>query len=154
MENIKILEDFKMSDDYKADGMFYKFHQKVYFGQFVIIGPTTVNIPEYKKFGKIVQIRVGAGVAETDVFLLRHCNGDLSSHENQFVYDVTKKGKLRFSELFKSYSTEDEDNQETEYTIIGKEEATGFKVYDMPKSKDILTFGIAVISEGNINRAK
>lgn len=58
--------------------------QNISYGQFIETGPQRGGV--IQSIGYCVQIRKGVGVYGTDIVFLRHADGRLVTHENQFFF--------------------------------------------------------------------
>ncbi|NNB33927.1 hypothetical protein [Pseudomonas fragi] len=59
------------------------------FGQYVRTGPGPA--PLVNQIGYVVQIRRRQGIFGSDVYLLRHCNGELVQHANNMYLPLTSE---------------------------------------------------------------
>lgn len=98
-----------------------------------------------KTLGRVVQVRVKAGLAGSDRVLLRHPDGILMCHENQAFFRITDKREI--TKLDKMYSSICDDGIDIEYTDCKKIPATGFIVKGLPESDEALVF--SMMSDGN-----
>ncbi|HFK5521133.1 TPA: hypothetical protein ACG0AP_003567 [Elizabethkingia anophelis] len=80
-----------------------------------------------QSIGRLVQVRKGAGVAGTDLFLIRESDGTLTSHHNQCLWIIPEEYNEELDEMFNNVKLDDPDN--TEYSIEGKNKCTGFMIY-------------------------
>ena len=97
----------------------------LHFNDYVITGPIAGNPPEWRRLGRIVQIRKDVGMYGGDVFLLRHADGSLWNHDNQCLFMTHPKYRVVFDKLFENGEI---DVPGEEYAIDGKEPATGFVI--------------------------
>ncbi|TCV62758.1 hypothetical protein [Pseudomonas fluorescens] len=59
------------------------------FGQYVRTGPGPA--PLVNQIGYVVQIRRRQGIFGSDIYLLRHCNGELVQHSNNMYLPLTQE---------------------------------------------------------------
>lgn len=107
-----------------------------HFNEFVVTGrqsgrPDTPML----RIGRVVQVRLSDGMFGDDVVLLRHADGDLTSHENQFYMPIKGKDREIVEEAFKDVCVDDPYNNA--YSIAGKNAQKGFIVPDEEMRKSI-----------------
>lgn len=72
----------------RATTMFAGFQDRLpVFGQYVRTGPGPA--PLVNQIGYVVQIRRRQGIFGSDIYLLRHCNGELVQHSNNMYLPLT-----------------------------------------------------------------
>lgn len=99
------------------------------FGDLVVTGLQCGNASDMAKYvGRVVQIRVGQGVFGSDVWLLRHPDGTLLSHENQGFWKLSAQDAEDVRTKYYSSEIWGCDSPETEYSICDQNPATGFIV--------------------------
>lgn len=76
-------------------------------GQFVVTGPQ-VGGGTLKRVGYCVQVRKRCGQYRSDMVFLRHHDGKLTTHENQFFYALTPEQEALARSIFEVLP-EDED---------------------------------------------
>lgn len=102
-----------------------------HFNEYVITGVQSgfSNNPN-KRIGRIVQVRLKAGAFGSDLVLLRHANGDLTSHENQSFTPLKGEDRKRVHQAFLDANVCTDDPINREYSICGKLCFKGFIVPD------------------------
>lgn len=90
--------------------------EECHYGKYVEIGAMVGN-PNIDRIGKLIQIRLKCGAWGTDVVLIRHSDGNLTSHENQ-SFKLIQNAEL-ISKLDKEFAHIDCDSID-EYYSIGK----------------------------------
>lgn len=90
-------------------------------GQFV---QTDKQTNPFYQIGYCVQIRKGQGANNTDLYLLRHIDGNLVVHENQFLYELNFEQETMLRLIFK-FLPEDE-NYDLGFTCFDKIHKTGY----------------------------
>lgn len=93
-------------------------------GRYVLSGLISPTLEQ--KVGRLVQVRQGQGAFGSDVVLIRESNGSLSSHHNQCFWIIPEQYSEELDDLFKNVYQDDSD--EHEYSIEGKEKEKGFLV--------------------------
>jgi hypothetical protein len=76
-------------------------------GQFVVTGPQ-MGGGLFKRVGYCVQVRKHCGQYRSDMVFLRHHDGKLTTHENQFFYAMTAEQEALARSIF-DVLPEDED---------------------------------------------
>jgi len=72
----------------RATTMFSGFQDRLpKFGQYVLTGPGPA--PLINQIGYVVQIRRRQGIFGSDIYLLRHCSGELVQHSNNMYLPLT-----------------------------------------------------------------
>jgi len=69
--------------------------------------------------GYIVQVRIKWGAWKTDLVIMRHADGSLSSHENQSFHPVKEEDMPTVLEWFGDVTPENTEDYDVEYTIAG-----------------------------------
>lgn len=96
-----------------------------YPGQFLSIDHA--DAPLEKMIGYCVQIRKGVGYLGSDVYFLRHYDGNIVTHENQGFYALTTKQEDQVRALF--IVLPEEEDSHSVYTIQnGQFPETGFMI--------------------------
>lgn len=122
----------KYQNKYEMIGLMSPFEEN-HLNVFVCTGPQQGQGFEFNRYvGRVIQVRQKAGSWGSDVVLLQHQNGEISSHENQMFWTVPHR--TIFMEKFKETFPEEFDN-DTELTIGGNFPATGFII---PFSEDMV----------------
>lgn len=99
------------------------------FGDLVVTGLQSGNATDMAKYvGRVVQIRIGQGAFGTDVWLLRHPDGTLLSHENQGFWKLSLLDAKDVRTRYYTQEIWDWDSPDTEYSICDQNPATGFIV--------------------------
>lgn len=93
-------------------------------GQFVITGTTCGD--NAIRLGYCVQVRKGRGQFGSDMVFLRHPNGTINTHENQFYFSMTDE-QTRLARSVFSIMPENEDDSRG-YCCCGKIRELGFIV--------------------------
>jgi len=92
------------------------------FGAYVYMFMNTSR-DEEKRFGRLVQVRKGAGVCGSDRVIIRHWDDSLSCHENQSFHRITDTDEiLDFTEIYMNLQR---DSITQEYTDCDKIRGTG-----------------------------
>lgn len=76
------------------------------------------------RLGSVCQVRIGAGLFGTDIVFLKHLNGDLVPHENQYFFNIPEELREEVEEMFASIPKLSGDN--VSFTIQGERKETGF----------------------------
>lgn len=97
-------------------------------GCMVLTGPQEHVTDAERRIAFCVQVRLGVGEDGSDQVLLRHTDGSLVTHENQFFYRLTKQQELLARPLFKILPSA-EDFRKGYSCVDGKHE-TDFIVYE------------------------
>jgi hypothetical protein len=95
-------------------------------GMFVVTGLQVGERRPEKHIGFCIQVRVGRGQFGSDMVFLRHPDECLTTHENQFFYEMTPEQEALARPLF-SHLPEDEDYSGG-YRCCDKIHETGFIV--------------------------
>lgn len=95
-------------------------------GQFLLTGSQVGGSAVEKRLGYCVQIRKGAVELGTDVYFLRHADGSLTTHENQFFYALSPEQEALARTVF-THLPENEDYG-LGYRCTDKVLRTGFLV--------------------------
>ena len=129
-------------------------------GAYVMTGPQQCLDP-IRKIGRVVQVRLKSGAFGSDTVLLRHADGMLVVHENQWFYTIPDQLKEEIGELYKDLDISD-DADENEYTLSkNKEPRKGFiipselpegTVTPMDRVKNAIKQEIAIKLEKNNER--
>ncbi|WP_308814838.1 plasmid protein [Serratia marcescens] len=93
-------------------------------GQFVVTGTTCSD--NAIRLGYCVQVRKGRGQFGSDMIFLRHPDGTINTHENQFYLSMTDEQTLLARSIF-SIMPENEDDSRG-YCCCGKIREVGFIV--------------------------
>ena len=111
---------------YNAGKMISDFDES-HFGIYVTTGPQAGRPPIERMIGKVVQVRKEAGMFGSDIVFLRHCTGELCTHENQAFFKVPDEYTKKLDEKFKDVlSDKTIDKPKTTYSIRGKQKRKGF----------------------------
>lgn len=93
-------------------------------GKYVITGLQQGNSSIVKFIGKVVQVRLEAGMFGSNQVLLRHADDSLIPHENQNFYLISDKYNDCLDKYFSDVFIDDSD--EMEYSILGENHEKGF----------------------------
>lgn len=123
MENYK---NFELKSEYFGK---IKFETENFGFNTIIISAVCVgNVKDYQRIGRLVQVRKRQGEFGSDVILLRLMDGSLMSFANQVFYSINEEYKEYIHSLFNDVYL---DEYDIEYSIQGREKATGFIVEDI-----------------------
>jgi len=113
------------------------------FGQFVVTGPN--SLPASDRVGFCVQVRRKVGQFGSDMVILRHANGDLYIHENNFYIALTAEQEELARFLFTALPEDESDDRE--YGANGVLE-TGFVIDNSEtKGSPDVPFSTVITSE-------
>lgn len=91
-DKIKAFIDHTGHENY-FDGRWTPSDSDLKFGDLVVTGLQCGSATDMAKYvGRVVQIRIGQGAFGSDVWLLRHPDGTLLSHENQGFWKLPPPG--------------------------------------------------------------
>ena len=90
---------------------------KFYRGQLLAKGPLVGGAGAERRIGFCVQIRKRAGGFGSDTVLLRHLDGGLTPHTNQFFYTLTDKQESELAPLFAALLEEEDFAGNHVYTL-------------------------------------
>lgn len=93
-------------------------------GQFVVTGPQ-MGGGTIKRVGYCVQVRRRCGQYRSDMVFLRHCDGKLTTHENQSFYALTAEQEALARSIFEVLP--EEEDFSGSYSVNGVHE-TGFVI--------------------------
>lgn len=94
------------------------------FGQFVVVGPNFM--PLETRLGYCVQVRKKVGQFGSDIVFLRHCQGNLSAHENNSYFAISEEQEQLARTIFKVLP--DEEEPEKGYSDADGVHETGFVI--------------------------
>ena len=103
-------------------------------GEYYITGLQAGNDDLTRYVGYCVQVRKKAGAFGSDIVFIRHPNGVLSTHENQFFFNVNDFWKDKIISLYAADVNPSEIDEGKAYTIGGEYPEVG-KVIE-PKESD------------------
>jgi hypothetical protein len=90
-------------------------------GRYVVTGIQAGNFQGEKGWenyiGYVVQVRKKAGAFDSDMILLRHPDGSLSRHENQFFYYLSPLFEGEAKKLFDEDITPEKEDYTEPYTL-------------------------------------
>lgn len=117
----------------------------VNFGDFLISGMTQSGT---QMIGYVVQIRKKWGAFGSDMFLIRHPDGDLIRHENQSFWKLTEDQIQKVRPYFDITVPESElkANPDIQYTLESDQAMSGFIIHkdSAPNRTDSCSFVINV----------
>lgn len=122
-QNNKLIADIIQNGKLLPIGIF----KESDFGQYVVTGPQIGNPNIEHQIGRLVQVRLKAGVFGSDLVLLRHADNALTSHANQWFFRVAREYHARLDDLFKDSFPDDPDRDS--YSIDGHDPRHGFIVF-------------------------
>ena len=95
-------------------------------GQLVCTGAIVGRKAAVHRVGFCVQIRKQAGAFGSDMVLLRHLDGALTPHENQFFYTLTEAQHAQVAPLFEKLLEEEDFGGDHAYSLGGAHPRVGF----------------------------
>lgn len=100
----------------------------IQYGDFLISGLTESGC---QMIGYVVQIRKQLGEFGSNMFLIRHADGDLVRHENQSFWKLTDEQTKKIKPFFFDNLPENELklNPDIKYLLEGSQEMSGFIIH-------------------------
>jgi hypothetical protein len=92
----------------------------------VISGPIQGN--DNLSFGRLLQVRKKSGAFGSDTIFLREADGKVRCYHNMAFFDVASEFLPMFEEAMKEVDEKNIDNEESVYSISGKNPAIGFVI--------------------------